>query len=107
MPRSSKIHCPFSHLQGTVLGLVPPNKSRRVHEDTTLNTGDARKILVSDPAPRLGQRLATLEALGRDTNGLNPPITAGLVWIDDIVGLRIRRHRQLLLQLKQVLLFER
>ena len=53
MPRSSKFHRSFSHLQSAILGLVSPDKARRVHEDTALDTGDARKVLVSDPAPGL------------------------------------------------------
>ena len=101
----SHLNCPFSHLQGALLGLISPNKTRRVHKYTALNASNLREFLVSDPAPRLRQRLSTIKAFLRDRDGLYAPITTGLVRIDNIERLHMRRHGQLELELKQVLLF--
>jgi hypothetical protein len=49
----SQLYCPFGHLQGALLGLITPDKARRVHKNTALNARDPRKFLVSDPAPLL------------------------------------------------------
>ncbi len=48
----SHFQCPFSHLQGALPGLIPPNEARRVHENTALNVRNSRKLVVSNPAPR-------------------------------------------------------
>src|SRR5712671_7699005 len=100
----SRRQCPFCHLQGAILGLVSSNKARRVNEDRALNARNARKVLVSHPAPSLRQRLATHKAFRRDRDRLYAPVTTSLVRIDDIERLRIWRYLQLLLELKQVLL---
>lgn len=89
---TSEFNCSFSHFQGAIFGLIPSDKAGRMYKDTTLNASDARKVLVSDPAPSLRQCLTTLEAFRGYGDRLNAPIATSFVWIDDIVGLRMCWH---------------
>ena len=75
-----------------------------MHEYAALDARLLRQRIVPQAAPGLRKSLATLKALWRDRDGLDAPLAAGLIGIDDIDGLFGCRYRKLVLELEQVFL---
>ncbi len=73
-------------------------------EDTTVDARELRQLLVTHSAPLLRESLPALEALGRDGNCLDAPVSTELVWVEDVERLLRLRDTEALLEFKEVLL---
>ena len=60
------------------------NKSARVDEDTTFDTGKFGEVIVADTTPLFRECFAAVEAFRGDWNSLDAPVAPTLIRVQDV-----------------------
>lgn len=94
----------FLSVRETLDQVLTTNKSRSVYEDAAIDACRLRQVIVAQSPPRFWERFPALETLRCHGDGLDAPIPASLIWVDDVVRLRILRYRLFGLDLEKMLL---
>lgn len=73
-------------------------------ENTFLDSGKLGELLIADTSPGLRKSLTTLEALRRNGNSLDAPVTSEFIGINNVNGLFGLCDGQLSLELEEMFL---
>ena len=84
--------------------MLTTNEATGMHEDAFLDSRKLRERIVTNTSPGLRESLATREALWRDRDSLNAPLTASLVGIDHVDRLLGWGDGKILLKFEEMLL---
>ena len=89
-----------------VSATLTADEATGVHKDTAIDTRQLGELIVTNATPFLRQGFATLEALGRDRDRLNAPVTSRLVGVKNVQRLLGLRDLKCTLQLEQMFLWK-
>ena len=73
-----------SALQATEASTLTTDETASVDEDAAFDARELGQLVITNTAPLLWKCLAALKAFGRDGDGLNAPVAACFIRIEDV-----------------------